>query len=122
MELRDWTFKATIILNSCMQTSVYWVCVHVCAHTVIRFSNVCSTMNILLLLLVQREASKYIPPPNMIRVIISKTTRRATRIACIEVIRNTYNILAGKSEGKIPFRRSRRKNRDNIKINIRRIG
>jgi hypothetical protein len=36
--------------------------------------------------------------------------------------RNAYRILVGKPEGKIPFRRSRRRSVANIKIDLREIG
>jgi hypothetical protein len=35
---------------------------------------------------------------------------------------NGYNILVGKSEGKRPFRRPRRRRKDDIKTDLREIG
>jgi hypothetical protein len=37
-------------------------------------------------------------------------------------MRNVYNILVGKSEGKLSFGRSRNRWKDNIRMDIREIG
>jgi hypothetical protein len=47
--------------------------------------------------------------PNVIRVIISRRIIWAGHVACIGGVRNTYNILVGKPEGKRPLGRSRRR-------------
>jgi hypothetical protein len=43
--------------------------------------------------------------PNLIRVAKSRRLRRAGRVACMGVMRNTNRILVGKLEGKRPLRR-----------------
>jgi hypothetical protein len=44
---------------------------------------------------------------NMITVIKSRRIRWVGHVARLEAMRNAYNILVGKSEGKRPLRRSR---------------
>jgi hypothetical protein len=42
-------------------------------------------------------------PPNIIRVIKSRTMRWTEHVARMLEMRNAYNILVGKPEGKSPF-------------------
>jgi hypothetical protein len=58
---------------------------------------------------------------NIIRVTKSRRMRRSGHVACIEMIRNAYNVLVGKLEGKRPFGRARRTWEDNIIMDLRRI-
>ena len=60
--------------------------------------------------------------PNIIRNLNSKRLRRAGHIARMEQSRNTYKDLVGKSEGKRPLGRPRRRWVDNIKIDLMEVG
>jgi hypothetical protein len=55
-------------------------------------------------------------------MIKSRRMRWAENIAQMGVKRNAYRILVGKSEGKRPLGRPRRRWVDNIKVNFREIG
>jgi hypothetical protein len=46
----------------------------------------------------------------------------AERIACIREVRNAYRIFVVKPEGKRPQQKSRRRWKDNIKMDVREIG
>jgi hypothetical protein len=60
--------------------------------------------------------------PNIIRVIKSRRMDMG-RLARMEEMRNAYNILVGKPEGKRPFGRLKRTWEDNIRIDlINRVG
>jgi hypothetical protein len=48
--------------------------------------------------------------------------RWAGHIAWMGEMRNSYNIVVGKSEGKRPLVRSRRRWEDNIRMNLKEIG
>jgi hypothetical protein len=52
-------------------------------------------------------------------MIKSRRMRWAGHLSCFEAKRNAYTILAGKSKGKRPLRRQRRRWIDNIKLNLR---
>jgi hypothetical protein len=54
--------------------------------------------------------------PNVIRMIKSRRMRRVGHVARMGEKRNAYRILVGKSEGKRPLGRIRRRWVDNIKI------
>jgi len=56
---------------------------------------------------------------NLIRVIKSKRMRWAGHVACMEEMRNAYNILVGKPEVKRPLGRSKRRREDNIRMDLR---
>jgi len=56
---------------------------------------------------------------NVITVIKSRGIRWAGNIARMGAMRNAYNILARKPEGKSPLGRHRRRWEDNIKIDLR---
>jgi hypothetical protein len=56
--------------------------------------------------------------PNIVGVLKSRRMRWAGHVACMGEIRNTYNILVGKPEGKRPLRRPRRRWEDNINIRM----
>jgi hypothetical protein len=43
-------------------------------------------------------------------------------VARMEDVKNSYNILAGRREGKIPLGRSRRRCEDTIRMNLKEIG
>jgi hypothetical protein len=60
--------------------------------------------------------------PNTISVIKSRRMRWAGHVARMGEMRNSYKVLAEKSEGKRPLGITRRRLEDNIKMNIRQIG
>jgi hypothetical protein len=60
--------------------------------------------------------------PDMIRQIKSMRMRGAGHVARMGEGRNVYSILMGKSEGKKPFERPRRRWEDGIKTDLREIG
>jgi hypothetical protein len=59
--------------------------------------------------------------PNTVRVIKSKRMRCVGQVACMEEMKNAYNIFEGKAEGKRPLGRPRRKRQDNIRMDIKEI-
>jgi hypothetical protein len=59
--------------------------------------------------------------PNIIMVIISRRIRWGGHIVCVEEMRNVYNVLVGKCEGKRPLERPRHRWEDNIRIDLREI-
>jgi hypothetical protein len=56
---------------------------------------------------------------NIIRRIKTKTMRWAGHVARIGTERNTYRLLVGKSEGKTPLGRPRRRYEDNIEMDLK---
>jgi hypothetical protein len=60
--------------------------------------------------------------PNIIRMIKSRRMRWAEHVARMGEMRNAYEILGGKSEGKRPLGRPRHMWVDNIKMDLREIG
>ncbi|KAJ4427165.1 hypothetical protein ANN_24781 [Periplaneta americana] len=59
--------------------------------------------------------------PNLIRNIKSRRLRWAGHVARMDESRNAYRVLVGSPEGKIPFGRSRRTWKDNIKMDLREV-
>jgi hypothetical protein len=59
---------------------------------------------------------------SIIRMIQSSRMRWTGHVACMGEKRSAYRILVGKSEGKRPLRRPRRRWVDNIKIVLREVG
>jgi hypothetical protein len=57
--------------------------------------------------------------PNIIRMFKSRRMRWAWHVVRREEMRNAYRILAGKTEGKKPLGRPRRRWVDSIKIDLR---
>ena len=60
--------------------------------------------------------------PNIVRVIKSRRMRWAGHVARMEERRGTYSALVGKSEGKRPHGRRRRRWEDNIKMDLEEMG
>jgi len=58
----------------------------------------------------------------IIRVIKSRRIRWAEHVACMGAVRNVYEILVGKPEGRRPLVRPRRRWEDNIRMDVREIG
>ena len=59
------------------------------------------------------------PSPNTIRSLKSRRLRWAGHVASMEESRNAYRVIVGKSEGKRPLGRPRRRLEDNIKMHLR---
>jgi hypothetical protein len=57
--------------------------------------------------------------PSIVRVIKSRRMRWAGNIACM---RGVYRVLVGKTEGKRPLGRPRRRWEDNIKMDLQEVG
>jgi hypothetical protein len=56
--------------------------------------------------------------PNIIRVVKSSRVSWVGDVARMGEMRNAYNILVGRPEGKRPLRKSRRRWEDNIKMDL----
>ena len=61
------------------------------------------------------ELNDLYSPPNIVRVIKSRRMRWAGHVAHMEVGRRVHKVLLGKTEGKKPLGRPRRRWKDNIK-------
>jgi hypothetical protein len=59
---------------------------------------------------------------NIIRVMKPRMMRSAGHVARMEEMRNAYNVLVGKLEGKRPLGRPKRRWEDNIRIYLKEIG
>jgi hypothetical protein len=60
--------------------------------------------------------------PNIVRVIKSRRMRWAGHVACMGEGRGVYTVLVGRTEGKRPLGRPRRRWEDNIKMDLTEIG
>jgi hypothetical protein len=60
--------------------------------------------------------------PSIVRVIKARRMRWAGLVARMGEVRGAYNILIGRPEGRRPLGRPRRRWKDNIKMNLRKIG
>jgi hypothetical protein len=60
--------------------------------------------------------------PSIIRIINSRRMRWAGHVARMGEKRNVYRLLLGKTEGKRPLGRPRRRRIDNIKMDLLEIG
>ena len=60
--------------------------------------------------------------PNNVRVIKSRRVRWAGHVARIGEERGVYRVLVGKTEGKRPLGRSRRRWVDNIRMYLQEVG
>jgi hypothetical protein len=60
--------------------------------------------------------------PNIVRVIKARWMRWAGHVARMREVRGVYRVLVGRSEGKRPLGRPRRRWEDNIKADLREIG
>ena len=58
--------------------------------------------------------------PNIVQVI--KSRRWAGHVACMGEGRGVYRVLVGKSEGKRPLGRPRRRWEDNIRMELQEVG
>jgi len=60
--------------------------------------------------------------PNIVQVIKSRRMRWEGHVACMWEGRGVYRVLVGKSEGKRPLRRPKRRWEDNIKMDLQEVG
>jgi len=60
--------------------------------------------------------------PSIVRVIKSRRMRWVGHLARMEESRGAYRVLVGKSEGKRPLGRTRRRWEDNIKMGFQEVG
>ena len=60
--------------------------------------------------------------PNIVRVVKSRRMRWAGHVARMREGRGVHRVLVGKSEGKSPLERPRRRWEDNIKIDLQQVG
>ena len=60
--------------------------------------------------------------PNIVRVVKSRRTRWAGHVARTGKDRGVHRVLVGKSEGKRPLGRPRRRWEDNIKMDLQEVG
>ena len=60
--------------------------------------------------------------PNIVRVIKSRRMRWAGHVARMGEERGVYRVLVGKSEGRRPLGRPRRRWVDNIRMDLREVG
>jgi hypothetical protein len=68
------------------------------------------------------ELHRLYSSPNIVRVIKSRRMRWAGHVARMEEGSGIYRVLVGRSEGKRPLGRPRRRCEDNIKMDLREIG
>jgi hypothetical protein len=60
--------------------------------------------------------------PNIVRVIKSRRMKWAGHVALMGEGRGAYRVLVGRTEGKRPLGRPKRRWEDNIKLDVREIG
>ena len=60
--------------------------------------------------------------PNIVRVIKLRRMRWAGHVECMGEERGVYRVLVGKSEGKTPLGRPRRRWVDNIRMALQEVG
>ena len=60
--------------------------------------------------------------PNIVRVVKSRRMRWAENVARMGEGRGVHRVLVGKPEGKRPLGRPRRRWKDNIKIDLQKVG
>ena len=60
--------------------------------------------------------------PNIVRVIKSRRMRWAGHVACMGEERGVYRVLVGKTEGRRPLGRRRRRWVDNIRMYLQEVG
>ena len=74
------------------------------------------------MLLLNEELNDLYSSPNILRVIKSRRMRWAGHVARMEEWRDVHKVLKGKSEGKTPLGRPRRRWEDNIKMDFHEMG
>ena len=68
------------------------------------------------------ELSDLYSLPNNVQVVKSRRIRWAGHVACMGLGRGMHRVLVGKSEGKRPLERPRRRWEDNIKMDLQEVG
>ena len=68
------------------------------------------------------ELSDVYSSPSIVRLIKSRRMRWAGHLARMEERRGVYRVLVGKSDGRRPLGRPRRRWEDNIKMNLQEVG
>ena len=68
------------------------------------------------------ELSDLYSLPNIVRVVKSRRMRRAGHGARMGEERGVHRVLVGKTEGKRPLGRPRRRWEDNIKMDLQKVG
>ena len=68
------------------------------------------------------ELNNLYSSPNIVRVIKSRRMRWAGHVARIGEGRGVYRVLVGKSEGRRPMGRPRRRWENNIRMDLREVG
>jgi hypothetical protein len=68
------------------------------------------------------ELHGFYSSPGIIRVIKARRMRWAGHMASMREVRDAYNILVGRPEGRRLLGRPRRRWEDNIKVDLREIG
>jgi hypothetical protein len=72
--------------------------------------------------LYNEELNDLYPLPNIVRVIKSRRLRWAGHVARMVEGRGVYRVLVGKSEGKRPLGRPRRRWEDNVRMDLQEVG
>jgi len=70
----------------------------------------------------KEELNDLYSSPYIVRVIKSRRMRLAGHVARMGERKGVYRVLVGKSEGKRPLGRSRRRWEDNIKMDLQEVG
>jgi len=68
------------------------------------------------------ELNDLYTPPNIVRVIKSRSMRWARHVACIGEERWVYSVLVGKLEGKRPLGTPRNRWLDNSRMDLEEVG
>jgi hypothetical protein len=68
------------------------------------------------------EIHKLYCSPNILRVIKSRIMRWVGHITRMGEGRGVYRVLVGKTEGKRPLGRTRRRRDDNVKVDLQEVG
>jgi hypothetical protein len=68
------------------------------------------------------ELNDLYSPPNIIRVMKSRRMRLVGHVECMGEKRGAYRILVGRTEGRRPLGRPRRRWEDNIKMGLQVVG
>jgi len=72
--------------------------------------------------LLNEELNDLYCSPNIVRVIKSRRMRWAKHVARMGEERGVYRLLVGRTEGKRPLERPRRRRDDNIKMDLQEVG
>jgi hypothetical protein len=68
------------------------------------------------------ELNNLYSSPNIVRVIKSRRMKWAGHVACMGEARGVYRVLVGKSEGRRPLGKPRRRWEDNIGMELWEVG